>query len=75
MTKGEIITELTEIGESLMQELREDFPPQNFPTLDELIEQMEESGMPWGDDAFFSCCLVNALKIQALIEKIEEVQK
>ena len=66
---------LKEVGEDLMDQIGEPFPPEDFPTVEKMIEEMEETGMPYSGDAMLSVCLVSAQKIAEFLEAIKESEE
>ncbi len=58
---------LVEIGEDLMEAIGDSFPPDNFPPLSEIFDEMEKNGQPYGDDAMVSVCVVNAKRIDEFL--------
>ena len=54
---------LKTVGEDLMGAIGGTFPPEDFPSVEEMIDEMEESGQPFEDDAMISVCVINAQRI------------
>lgn len=59
---------LIEIGEDLMDTVGGTFPPDEHPPLGEIFQEIEKDGQPYGGDAMFSVCVINAKRIDELLK-------
>lgn len=58
------------IGTDLCEALGFGFPLIDFPCVDEIMQDMEETGLPYDDDAMTSVCVVNAQRIREFMQSI-----